>query len=513
MAWIVVGLVIGAMVLSVVGIVRSGVREWERGPEGEVGDTAVFVREIGKWERLVFERDRTVRSVKRFANRARFLAADQPEGLVRGLVGLMAFEEIGVGGFGREEFDVDSWKQRAMAVCVAIGLPEGWSATIREWVDGVTEEDCEIYRLLREGPPTNGAAAARVRLRHGAEVARSRVVGAESEGLRGIVSIGSGGDRFWNIRRVAHRRAGLVAMGVVDSDTWGEGTVGEGYGDRVFRSVEEAVEAVPEGSIFDVGGTAASMVETLRKLPKGCAVVLRSLGDDGSQAGAIGSVCRRRNLVGCVDFPLRWAPFVLYVRSLIEQGWIGELGAMGIMMRFGGGRRWREGAGVRGELRRCGEGVDYVDLVRSFMGDPESVRIGGSAYGNGEHFARAGSRTMVLRYGDGRHGAIFMTQCDGIVRGECQRTISWSGNCGLLLAAIDGLVARLRLHPVVGGERLEGIALGLDGGWVGGAGAGNVLNMMGHLGSNGSTLVSSIDEGIRTMKLVDRLRRSGEGTR
>ena len=60
------------------------------------GDTKIFREALVKWEAVVLEHDKTtLRDVKRFANRARFLMADEHSNeSVLLLLGFVALEEI-----------------------------------------------------------------------------------------------------------------------------------------------------------------------------------------------------------------------------------------------------------------------------------------------------------------------------------------------------------------------------------------------------------------------------------
>lgn len=74
-------------------------------------DEAEFQRYRLEWESFMLVRNGTVRSVKRFANRARFLTADiKSTETLRHLVGFIAIDELGYRVPLGNQGDFDRWK-------------------------------------------------------------------------------------------------------------------------------------------------------------------------------------------------------------------------------------------------------------------------------------------------------------------------------------------------------------------------------------------------------------------
>ena len=49
------------------------------------------------------------------------------------------------------------------------------------------------------------------------------------------------------------------------------------------------------------------------------------MGEDLAEAQQILSICREQELVAAINFQLRFAPFIIAARDMIERGLIGEL--------------------------------------------------------------------------------------------------------------------------------------------------------------------------------------------
>ena len=98
-----------------------------------VGDSSEFREILRKWEVFVLERRGTIREVKRFANRARFVVLDAPKGWDESLVGFVAledyYEELNV---AREDFDFETWLARCREDKT---LPKDWLGMVekKQW--------------------------------------------------------------------------------------------------------------------------------------------------------------------------------------------------------------------------------------------------------------------------------------------------------------------------------------------------------------------------------------------
>lgn len=104
----------------------------------EIGDTAEFRKQLAKWEPIVLEGGGTLRSVKRFANRTRFLMAGR-EGkhMLPQLVGFSALEDAKIG------FDIVKFHNFPDFVDLSIS-PEWQLEPVDDGVDLIeTEQDRE----------------------------------------------------------------------------------------------------------------------------------------------------------------------------------------------------------------------------------------------------------------------------------------------------------------------------------------------------------------------------------
>ena len=152
MMWLVIaGL---GVILTVSSLVVYGFSNWKKRTRGELGDTDAFREHLAKWEPLVLERDGTLRAVKRFANRARFLSADEASAMIDPLVSLVALEEVGIIDPSME-FNFEQWKHGNWWGAVDPPLPGNWVSRIDDWIKNITVDHWSHYRALTMGSSSN----------------------------------------------------------------------------------------------------------------------------------------------------------------------------------------------------------------------------------------------------------------------------------------------------------------------------------------------------------------------
>src|SRR5207248_2441710 len=131
---------------------------------------------------------------------------------------------------------------------------------------------------------------------------------------------------------------------------------------------------LPGEPIYDVAVPASAIAHVLNQIPDSSAVLIQKpLGEDLAQAKTIVDQCRRKNLTAAVNFQLRYAPYILAAKNLIDSGAIGELHDMEVRVTvYMPWHLWTflEKA-PRVEILY--HSVHYIDLIRSFLGEPTRV--------------------------------------------------------------------------------------------------------------------------------------------
>jgi len=189
---------------------------------------------------------------------------------------------------------------------------------------------------------------------------------------RPIVGIGAGGI-VNDAHLPAYRGAGLSVAGLYDVDAERARTTTARFGiPRVFGTLEEAL-AVPD-AIFDVALPPAALLATVVRLPEGSAALLQKpMGVDLAEATAIRDACRRRRITAAVNFQLRFSPNMLALRHAVDSGLLGRLVECDV--RVNCRMPWELWPFMRtlARMELNLHSIHYLDLVRSFLGEPGRV--------------------------------------------------------------------------------------------------------------------------------------------
>src|ERR1035441_1535524 len=163
--------------------------------------------------------------------------------------------------------------------------------------------------------------------------------------------------------------------GIYDLEVQKAKTLGDQYGiPRVFAALDDAAAAATPDTVFDVAVPAAFTSDVLRALPDGHGVLIQKpMRDNIEQARTIRDLCRAKKLTGAVNFQLRFAPAVTHARRMIDRGSIGELSD--VEVRITAYTPWQMWPFLEkmARVEILYHSIHYIDLIRSFLGDPKAV--------------------------------------------------------------------------------------------------------------------------------------------
>ncbi len=192
--------------------------------------------------------------------------------------------------------------------------------------------------------------------------------------LRPIVIIGAGG-----IVRAAHlpayEKAGFPVIGLMDQDgNKASALASERRIPHSFGSVAEAVRFAPRDAIFDVAVPASQVVHILPQLPDNAAVLIQKpMGETLQEARVIRDLCRSKSFTAAVNFSLRYSPNNLAVAALATGGLLGEIHDIEVQTStYTPWHLWTFLA-TAPRLEILYHSIHYFDLVRSWLGNPQSV--------------------------------------------------------------------------------------------------------------------------------------------
>src|SRR5581483_7002833 len=141
----------------------------------------------------------------------------------------------------------------------------------------------------------------------------------------------------------------------------------------VYRSMDDAKSA-SKGAVFDLATPPDAFLTLISSLPDGAPVLLQKpMGHNLAEARMIVDACRVKRLKAAVNFQLRFAPAIVKARQLIDQGEIGDLHDMEVRVTVYTPWHLWSFLEQAPRLEILYHSIHYVDLIRSFLGDPSRV--------------------------------------------------------------------------------------------------------------------------------------------
>ena len=169
----------------------------------------------------------------------------------------------------------------------------------------------------------------------------------------------------------------------------------------IYDSLATCIASSPDNAVFDVAVPGNAIKGILRELPTGRAVLIQKpMGDDLAEAREILAICHERKLVAAINFQLRFAPFIIAARDMIEQGLLGELYDLEVRMQVNTPWHLWQFLFPLPRVEILYHSIHYVDLLRSFCGTPQSVYAKTMKHPTAPDL-HGGVRSMiVMDYGD-----------------------------------------------------------------------------------------------------------------
>jgi predicted dehydrogenase len=282
--------------------------------------------------------------------------------------------------------------------------------------------------------------------------------------------------------------------------------------DTVFATLDEACAV--GGAVFDVAVPGDQILDILRRLPLGAAVLIQKpMGEDAGGARRILDVCRARQLIAAVNFQLRFSPGMLALRQLVDERRIGEI--TDIEVRIVDRQPWEQWSFLAGapRLEVLYHSIHYLDAIRWLAGEPAGVHCLALPHPAFERFSDTRS-SIILDYGDRIRCSLTLNHTH---RQDATHRASFFKVEGTAGAAVATLGVNLE-YPA---GPPDGLEVALDGGawdrvllrgsWFTEAFEGPMSNLQRVVAGDDAALVSPVDGAIRTMALVEACYQSSKG--
>jgi predicted dehydrogenase len=257
---------------------------------------------------------------------------------------------------------------------------------------------------------------------------------------RPVYIIGAGG--IVNTAHLpAYKIAGFNVQGIVDIIPERARTTAENFSiPDIFSDVDEMIAASPPNAVYDIAVPGSQTISLLEKLPEGASVLLQKpMGENLTEAKEILQVARDKRLLAAVNFQLRYAPYILAAKELINSGRLGELNDIEINVNvFTPWHLW-DFLFTSPRVEILYHSIHYVDLVRNLLGNPLSVYAKTTKHLSMPELASVRSN-IIMDYGNMVRANILTNHCHNYGTPKQQSYIKIEGSKGAVKINFGALI-------------------------------------------------------------------------
>jgi predicted dehydrogenase len=316
----------------------------------------------------------------------------------------------------------------------------------------------------------------------------------------------------------AYRLAGFRVHGICDLDAARARKLAAEHGiAEVYENSADAFRRAPPDAVFDVATPPDAILPVLSDAPEQAVVLIQKpMGRDLEEARAIRELCRRKALTAAINFQLRYAPAVQEARSLIDAGAIGDVHDMEVRVNVS--TPWHLWPFLE-SLQRTEiplHSIHYLDLIRSFLGEPRAVWARTTKHPSAPRLASARSN-IILDYGEMIRAVVSTNHGHAFGLRHQESYVKWEGTrgaiktrLGLLMDYPKGVADEFEYCSLEDGRPPEWKTVEIEGSWYPHGFIGPMSALMRYAEGSDATLPTSIEDGYRTMELVEAAYRSND---
>ena len=229
----------------------------------------------------------------------------------------------------------------------------------------------------------------------------------------------------------AYRIAGFNVQAIFDIDNDKAKVTADKFSiPHVFKTIEEMLSHAPATAVFDVAVPGSALISVLKKLPARSNVLLQKpMGENYADAKRILAITKKKKMVAGVNFQLRYAPFIMEVRNMLKEGLLGELHDIEVNVNVYTPWQLWDFLYASPRVEILYHSIHYIDLIRSFFGDPVSVYAKTTKHPAMKELASVRSN-IIMDYGDMTRGNVLTNHCHAYGPQQQQSYIKFEGTKG-----------------------------------------------------------------------------------
>lgn len=239
----------------------------------------------------------------------------------------------------------------------------------------------------------------------------------------------------------AYAIAGFNVQGIYDIDTAkAKTTAGKFSLPHVFGSIQEMQGHAPANAVYDVAVPGPQTIPVLNTLPEGAAVLLQKpMGENYNEAKQILALAKQRNMLVAINFQLRYAPYILAAKQLINNGQLGDLNDIEINVNVYTPWHLWNFLLDSSRVEILYHSIHYIDLIRNLLGNPQTVYAKTTKHPAMPELASVRSN-IIMDYGEMVRANILTNHCHNYGEPKQQSYIKIEGSKGAVIINFGALI-------------------------------------------------------------------------
>lgn len=307
----------------------------------------------------------------------------------------------------------------------------------------------------------------------------------------------------------AYDLAGFEVAGIFDLDQDKAEATAKKFGvPAACGSLADLVKLARERNcVYDMALPASEIISTLEQLPDDIGILIQKpMGENLKEARKILDVCRAKRLTAGINFQLRHAPNVIEARKMIDAGAIGEVYDIAVRVTvFTPWNNWKFLFDIP-RVEIVYHSIHYIDLIRSFMGEPDSAYAKTIKHPKMPELASTKS-SIILDYGDMKRATINTNHGHDFGPEKQESSVKIEGTKGAIRMQIGvnlnypkGLPDTFEYCILSEGQSWQ--TSNLDGNWFIEAFPGPMAGLMKKVKNPDYDYINSVEDAIHTMEWV-----------
>jgi predicted dehydrogenase len=238
----------------------------------------------------------------------------------------------------------------------------------------------------------------------------------------------------------AYKIAGFNVQGIYDIEPARAITTAAHFNlPNAFGSLQELLAHAPSTAVFDLAVPGSQTISLLQQLPGARLLLQKPMGENFSEAEQILKLIQEKKMLAGINFQLRYAPYILAARELINKNLLGDLNDIEVNVNvFTPWHIWDFlQAAPRVEILY--HSIHYIDLVRNLLGMPQTIYAKTTRHPSMPAMASVRSN-IIMDYGEMVRANILTNHCHNYGIPKQRSYIKIEGSRGAVLINFGALI-------------------------------------------------------------------------